>query len=210
MLKSIFATILCFAIFANIAQAAEKPRVVVMDLGARHSSEISSENIGAMASDYLLEALWSTNRFAVMDWENAEEEIITSKLPTSGLIPPSAAREIAKLLNADYIIYGNISSVDSKDLVFEIAGNGGNFRSIKSALIVRMMDVKTGEILVVAKGKGASKSSEIRGGAKNLAYVTIGTKKVPSICVHNAIKKATFAAAEEIVAEFFNEPLKKK
>ena len=203
MFKRICAVIFCLAIFIN-----EKPRVAVMDLGARNSSEIKNET-GAMASEYLAKALWNTGRFTIIDWENAEEEISAANLPTAGIIPPSAARKIAELLNVDYLIYGNINSVDSKDLTFEIAGNGGNFRSIKAALIIRVMNVKTGEILVVAKGEGVSKRSEIKSGAKNV-YITVGSKEVPFICVRNAIYKSADSAAEKIVADFFNEPLTKK
>ena len=141
MLKKFFAMIFCMAVFVNIADAAdsEKPRVVVMDLGARQSSDIDTKNIGSSASDLLLQALFDTGKFKIYDWEDAEDAINAANLPTSGIIPRSAAQKIAELLNADYLIYGNINSLNSKDLIFEIAGNGGNFRSVKATMIIRVM-----------------------------------------------------------------------
>ena len=212
MLKKFFAMIFCMAVFVNIADAAdsEKPRVVVMDLGARQSSDIDTKNIGSSASDLLLQALFDTGKFKIYDWEDAEDAINAANLPTSGIIPRSAAQKIAELLNADYLIYGNINSLNSKDLIFEIAGNGGNFRSVKATMIIRVMDVKTGEILIVARGEGVSKRSEIRGGKKGIAYVRLGDKEIPFICFNNAVLKATRGVADKIVADFFNEPPAKK
>ncbi len=207
MLKRICAIIFCLAIFANICEAAENdnPRVAVMDLGVYGSD---GANIGMMASEFLAEALFYTGRFSVIDWERVQE-ISEENLTTSGLIPLSVARRIAKIINVDYLIYGNMSGVNSQDLTFEIAGNGGHIRSVKCSMIVRVMDVKAGEDIIFVKGEGVSKTSELKANTKGLK-ISIGGKEVPTICVRNSVYKASRDAVDKIVADFFNEPPTKK
>ncbi len=207
MMKRICAMIFCLAIFANICEAAEnnKPRVAVMDLGVYGSQP---SNAGLIASEFLMKALFDTGRFDLIDWENANE-ISEEKLLTTGLIPLSVARRIAEIIKVDYLIYGNMSGVNSQDLTFEIAGNGGHIRSVKCSMIVRVMDVKAGEDIIYAQGEGVSKTSELKANTKGLK-MSIGGKEVPTICVRNSVSKASRDAVDKIVADFFNEPPTKK
>lgn len=204
MWKFIFLTIL-FVTFTNFTNAAEKPKVAVMDLGAydgSYSNNLNTDNVGAMASDYIIEALKENGKFSIISPEIITEEIAAQKLKISGLIPPSIAKEIAEILKVDYLIYGNINSVDSDSLTVEVVMNGGKFHSVKVCMIVRMVNVKTGDVVAVAKGEGVSKSSEIKVGKSKLGFITIGKHKIPQISVHNAAKKAAYSMVDKLVASF--------
>lgn len=204
MWKIIFPAIF-FVVFLNFAEAAEKPKVAVMDLGAydgSYTNNLNTENIGAMASDYIIQALTENGKFKTISRELVTEEIAAQKLQISGLIPPSIAKEIAAILEVDYLIYGNINSVDSDSLTVEIVMNGGKFHSVKVCMIVRMMDVKTGDIVAVAKGEGVSKSSEIKAGTDKLGFITVGKHKIPQVSVHNAAKKAAYSMVDKLIVSF--------
>ena len=192
-----------FITFASFSEAAEKSKVAVMDLGAydgSYSNNLNTENIGAMASEYIIQALHENGKFTIIDREIVDEEIAAQRLKISGLIPPSVAKEIAQILKADYLIYCNINSVDSDSLTVEVVMNGGKFHSVKVCMIVRMVNVKTGDIVAVAKGEGVSKSSEIKVGKSKLGFITIGKHKIPQISVHNAAKKAAYSMVDKLVA----------
>lgn len=191
-----------FVMFSNFADAADKPRVAVMDLGAfkdSYSSDLNTENIGAMAADYIIEALSETKKFTIIDRETFAKEMEDKKLKTSGIIPPSVAKEIAKILHVDYLVYGNVNSVDGDSLTVEVIMNGGNFHSVKVCMIVRVVEIETGNIIVAAKGEGVSKSSEIKVGKSKLGFITIGKNKIPQISVHNATKKAAYSMVDKLV-----------
>lgn len=204
-MRQIICLAIIFATLTNIAAAAEKPRVAVMDLGAydgSYSNRLNTDNIGAMASDYIIEALIENGKFTAIERETVAEEIAAQELKISGLIPPSIAKEIARILGVDYLIYGNINSVDSDSLTVEVVMNGGNFHSVKVCMIVRMMDVKTGDLVAVAKGEGVSKSSEIKAGTGKVGFITVGKHKIPQVSVHNATKKAAYSMVDKLVASF--------
>lgn len=188
----------------NIVEAAEKPKVAVMDLGefkGAFISELSTDNVGAMASDYIAKKLVADKRFTVISREIFKKQLDEKNLQISGVISANKAAEIAKILNIDYLIYGNVDSADGIEKVFDVKLNGGKFHELKACLIVRMTDVKTGKIIAVAKGEGMSKSTEFKGG-KDALTIKIGTTEIPQICVHNAMRKAAENVAYKLMERF--------
>ena len=190
--------------FTNFVEAADKPKVAVMDLGefsGAFTSELSTDNVGAMVSVHIIKSLTDEKKFTVIDKETFEKQLAAKNLQISGLISPNKAREIAKILNVDYLIYGNVDNVDGIEKVFDVKLNGGKFNELKVRLTVRMMDVKTGKILMAVKGEGISKSTEIKGG-KGTLTIKIGTTEIPQICVHNAMQKAAQDVVDKLIKGF--------
>lgn len=188
----------------NFVEAAEKPKVAVMDLGefsGAFISELNTDNVGAMASAYIENKLVADKRFTVISRELFKAELDKKILQISGLITANKAAEIAKILNVDYLIYGNVDNVDGIEKIFDVKLNGGKFHELKACLIVRMMDVKTGQIIAAVKGEGISKSTEFKGG-KDALTIKIGTTEIPQICVHNAMKKAAENVAYKLMERF--------
>lgn len=201
-MKNIFGIFFLLAVtFTNFVEAAEKPKIAVMDLGefsGAFISELNTDNVGAMAATYITAKLADEKKFAVISRRNFKDQLDEKNLQVSGLITPNKAREIAKILNVDYLIYGNVNNVDGIEKVFDVKLNGGKFHELKVRFTVRMMDVKTGKIIAAVKGEGVSKSTEFTGG-KGAVTVKIGTAEIPQICVHNAIKKAAENVAEKLI-----------
>lgn len=208
MLKIIFSAIFFVAFtFSNFVAAADKPKVAVMDLGefrGAYTSELGTENAGTMVVDYIIKALKNDGRFAVMDREYFEEQLNAKNLQKAGIISPSRAREIAKILGIDYLIYGNVNNVGGNSSIFEIVPyGGGNFHKVKVRLIIRIMDIKNeGRIVAAAKGEGISNSSEVKVG-KDTIFVKIGTAKIPQVSVHNALQKAASDSTHKLLESFF-------
>lgn len=204
-MKKIFLIFFLFVVtLTNFVEASEKPKVAVMDLGefkGAFISELNTDNVGAMASDYIIKKLTGDKRFTVISRELFKDQLDKKNLQISGLITPNKAREIVKILNIDYLIYGNVDNVDGIEKVFDVKLNGGKFHELKTCLIVRMMDVKTGQIIAAVKGEGISKSTEIKGGKGSLT-IKIGTTEIPQVCVHNAMQKAAEDVAYKLKERF--------
>ncbi|MBQ7705195.1 MAG: hypothetical protein IJT73_07210 [Selenomonadaceae bacterium] len=179
-------------IYAPNVEAADKPRVMFMDLGAPFHS-ISQQ----LASDYLVESLVNSGNFIVMDFESLKEKIRAQRRDSdeSNL---SAARKIAEQSNIDFLIYGNFDRKYDDNLMLETKFEKQKFQSIQAVLIVRMMNVKTGEVVAVVKGEGISKRSELD--AEDLK--TLDNNKVPMYSVHNAIRKAAFDVVDKLIKDF--------
>lgn len=200
----IFLTALTFVgIFFNSASAQiiDKPIVAVMDFG-KHSDAaegINVNNIGVMVTEYIIEALVESGQFHVIAKDFMEETLAAEGLDTSGIIPPSRARRIGEILNVRYIIYGNVNDVNGDTFTLNVISNGADVHTVKALIIARMMDVTTGDIVTAARGEGQSKSSKIKVGASNVGYLTIGTKKIPQVSVHNAVKKAAYSMVTNLI-----------
>ena len=200
--------------FSNFVEAANKPKVAVMDLGefsGAYTSEVNTEKVGTMVVEYILEALTDDGRFMVIDRELYEKQLNEKNLQKAGLISPSRAGEIAKILGVDYLIYGNFSSLTGKDGIFEVLkySSGGRLYEIQAKIIIRIADSKDdkGHLIAMAEGVGISKSSQVKAGT-NTVSITIGTAKIPQESVHNAAKKAAYDAVANLLKNlpenFFN------
>ena len=157
----------------------------VMDFGS-HAGTSDDENVGIVASDYIIEKLVEKN-FNIIDKEMLDEKPI-------GIIDPDTAKEIGEILGVRYLIYGNVVDVVNGEDGANIAASV-KLRSIKAHVVARLMDVETGKILMAAKGEGKSKSSSIGGD-----LLMIGTVKVSKENVHNAIRKASEQVVEILLS----------
>lgn len=206
MAKIFLVVALILSVLSGRAFAEEKIRVAVMDLGqygGAITSGFGSENLGAMAAEYLTQALQESGKFSVQAQDHVAEQIAAAKIQTSGIISPSMARKIAAVLNVDYVIYGTINGVNGDTMKIEIISSGANVHTVRAILIVDMMYAKTGR-LIVARGEGTSKSSRVKVGKDGAGFITVGNKKIPQVSVHNAIQKAAYAVVDDMISQLPN------
>ena len=206
MLRRIF---IAFALMLGLctstadAQESAKPRVAVVDfatINGAMSGELNADKVGMMCVDYIVEALVDSGQFFVMSNELAAKKLADEKLDCAGVIPPSMIRRLGEILEVDFIILGGVYGVGNDQSILEVVSNGAKINAVKACIIARMVDVRTGNIVAMAEGRGESKSSLVKVGKDNLGFITVGTKKVPQVSVHNSIKKA----AAPLVAEFIS------
>lgn len=178
--------------------------IAVMDFGTRPGatpSEINIQNAEYTSSEYIILQLLKNGKYEVIDKDTAMSTIRAEKLNTTGLIDPDTAKKVGKLLGVRHILYGNVSNVSTSNngvgLDAFALNIGVDVCTVKAHIIARVMDVETGEIVMMLKGDGESKSSYTKAGV-NSVVLTIGTSKVTMDSVHNAIQKAGVQIADKL------------
>ena len=185
----------------------EDSKIAVMDLGTHEGAvpfEINIFNAGKAASEYLIQRLATFGKFDVMDRTLVEHKIRAAKLNTTGLIDPDTAKEIGKILDVNYLVYGNVNDVTLSETGANTAGVGVDISTVtvKAHIIVRVMNIETGEIISAAKGEGKSKGSFVRVKANPVATLSIGRTKITQDSVHNALQQAAFQTVDILVKRF--------
>ena len=175
--------------------------VAVMDFGTHPDAvpiDINIFNAGKAASEYVIDSLVKSQKFNVMDRFMVEDKIKVENLNTTGIIDSDTAKRIGQILGAKYIIYGNVNDVTLSDVGTSVIGTGATVCTVKSHLILRMMNVETGDIICVAKGEGKSKS-----GKSSVVLIEVGNSKVSQDSVHNALKKAATQTINVLVEKLY-------
>ena len=190
----------------------ETPTVAVMDFGTHPgaaTSDISIANAGKTTSEYVTDSLVKSGRFIVMERDLHQKSLEEERLKTTGLIDPDTAKRIGELLHVDYLIYGNVTDISVSDTGTQVntfVVGGVTVGTVKAHIIVRMMEIKTGSIIMAAKGEGNSKSSYVKVGTRPMGLVSIGTKTVTQDSVHNALQKGANAAVELLAERLYGKP----
>ena len=169
--------------------------VAVMDMGTHKGTsdpDFNLLNAEKSSSEYIIQRLVERKYFTVKDKDIVQDKLTDEKLNTTGLIDPDIAKRIGEILDVDYIIYGNVVNVG----LAETAEAMVRVRTVKANLIIRVMDIKTGRILIAAKGEGNSKSASV---LEDTKFIMIGTVKVSQTSVHNALRKAAFEAVDVLI-----------
>ena len=199
-ITTIFAMLLCIPV-SFAATIEENASVAVMDFGTHPDAvpiDINIFNAGKAASEYVIDGLVKSQKFDVMDRFMVEDKIKAEHLNTIGIIDSDTARRIGQILGAKYIIYGNVNDVTLSDVGTSVIGTGATVCTVKSHLILRMMNVETGDIVCVAKGEGKSKS-----GKSSVILIEVGNSKVSQDSVHNALKKAAFQSVDILIDRLY-------
>lgn len=210
MFRKIFLVFsLIFVVYSSTASAetTAKPRVAVVDfatLSGAVTGNLNADKVGLMCVDYIIEALVDSGKFFVMSKELVAKNLANEKLDCTGIIPPSMIRRLGEILEVDFIVLGGVYGVGNDQFILEVISNGAKVNSVKSCIIARMVDVRTGNIVAMAEGRGESKSSLVKIGKEDFGFITVGTKKVPQVSVHNSIKKATVPLVEEFIKAISN------
>ena len=200
MIKRFLLFLLTISMLTGIVSA-ENKTVAVMDLGTHPGAvpiDINILNAGRVASDYSIEFLIDDGSFDVMDKALIEEILDEENIKYEGIIDPDTARTIGQMLGAKYLIYGNVNDVTLSDVGAKSIVGGVTVCTVKSHVILRMMDVATGDIVSMGKGEGKSKSSRIKAGVPVLT-IEVGTRTVTQDSVHNAIREAAYNAAASLI-----------
>ena len=171
--------------------------VAVMDLGIHERTsepDVNLLNAEKASGEYVIQRLVATNNFNVKDRTLILN--VLQKFDMLGLIDPDTAKKIGEILGIRYIIYGNVI-----DVSVAVEKVGVVVNTVKAHIVIRIMDIETGNILMAAKGEGQSASGFIGDSEKNFFF--IGTTKVSQTAVHNALQKAAFQAVDILNERLF-------
>ena len=210
LLKKIFVIMLlsfsfCVPVSAEIV---ENSKIAIMDLGTHEGAvpfDINIFNAGKAASEYLIQHLVQYGKFNVMDRTLVEAQIKEANLNTTGIIDPDTAKKIGEILGVDYLVYGNVNDVTLSETGASTAGVGIDISTVtvKSHIIVRVMEIETGKIISMAKGEGKSKGSFVRLKGGPIAELAIGRTKVTQDSVHNALQQAAFQTVDILIKKLY-------
>jgi len=138
-------------------------------------------DVGKGIADLLVTKLVKDGTYRVIERKALDKILAEQNFSNSDRANPNSAAKLGKLLGVDAIIVGSITQFGNETKNTNIGGGGrsiggfgvGGFGQKKSKAIVgldaRIVNIDTGEIMVVAEGKGESQrsSTSLLGGGGN-------------------------------------------
>jgi curli biogenesis system outer membrane secretion channel CsgG len=181
-----------------------KARVAVTKFLDKSAKGKTTGDIGDGMADMLSNALFTTNRFIVLERQSLGDVLQEQDLGASGRVKTQTAPRIGEIEGADLLIQGTITEFEPGT---SGAGAGGGaappgggigiflgFRTSYVAMIVKVIDAKTSRILASeqVEGKATDIGGLVGGGGGGLAGIFGGYSKTP-------MEKAIRIAVEETV-----------
>lgn len=191
----------CNIAYASIIE--KNATIAVMDLETHE--KISDKNVDLMnieksASEYVIQRLVTKTKLEIIDRETVHEKL--KDLDTYGLTSLEDAKKIGEILGVKYIVYGSVTNFSTNTRI----AHGHSWLPsesreimIESQVTIRLMDVETGRILMVAKGIG--KDSSTSGSIAFLIHA--GEFQVTEQEVQKSLQKATFQAVDVLIERLF-------
>ena len=160
---TILVLIICF--WGSIVASADaaKKRIGIVKFDCDFTVRFPTGNrydIGTGASDLLATALFKNKTFQVFEREQLRSVLQEQGFEQSGAVDPSTAVEMGKLAGLDYIVYGKVVSAGAENQNTTFGGLALSSKVIKTVVAVRMIDIKTGALVIAEQAEGnVSKTS---------------------------------------------------
>ena len=132
-----------------------KKRVAVLEFTGNSKLE---GKVDLRLSDMLITSLVKSGKFELIERTQIEKILNEQKLGMSGIIDESTAAEVGKLLGAEYVIFGVLTSTTKQNI--------DKFAYIlvvvETSIDVRVVDAVTGKIIVAEQASGKSESKLVK------------------------------------------------
>jgi curli biogenesis system outer membrane secretion channel CsgG len=140
----------------DAAAQSSKLRIAVLAFENNTTNHIFGDKLGEAASDELTTQLVKAGHFSVIERRQIQAILAEQGLGMSGAVDPATAAKVGKLLGAQLVAVGSITQFSMKQTGGAIGrlGVSASFAEAESKLDARLVNVNTGEILVVAEGDG--------------------------------------------------------
>lgn len=175
----------------------DNPNVAIMPF--KNKAPVNWDSFGnhaGVAEEALAELL--TERpdvFNIVDREDLSDVVGEQYLGKTGLTAPSDAVEMGGLLSAEYKVYGSVTGLTTKENHVQVGvGNhsAGNMQhNVYAHVTIKVVEVKTGRVVLFGKGKGESTSTHTNVHIDGAGTILLGTVFVSEEQAFNAINKAT-------------------
>ncbi len=202
MSVSMIVSVLLFVAIAP-AVASSKMRVAIVDFQNNASGPTPvTDAVRRAITDMFTTELYKTHMYSIVERSRIQAIAREHRLAASGLVDSATAVRLGKLLGVQAIITGSITQFTFKQSggVLPIPGIGGIAIGEKKAYVtldVRMINVETGEIMLVARETGEA-SHTIGGVAFRGAVYAQGQ-------VQGILAAATYKCIKKIVRKFYME-----
>lgn len=132
-----------------------KKRIAVMEFAGNSKFD---GKVDLKLSDMLITSLVKSGKFDVIERTQIELVLSEQNLGMSGIIDESTAVEVGKLLGAEYVLFGVVTSATQQ----EIDKFAYTLVVIETSIDVRVIDAETGKIIVAEHASGKSESKVIK------------------------------------------------
>jgi curli biogenesis system outer membrane secretion channel CsgG len=136
------------------AFAQAKVRVAVMNFENNSTWAWWGDNLGAAAADELATQLVQSGKYTVLERRELDNILREQNLGASGAVTPATAAKVGKLLGVQLMLTGSITAFSIKRTTIGLRGIGGSYSNAESKVDARLVNVETGEVMVVATGQG--------------------------------------------------------
>lgn len=210
--------LIALALLLAVSAWAQEPtrarkRIAILSFDA--PMEFRTAQIGNILGDMLTTALVKTG-VEVIERSQLEAVLREQQLARSGIIDPATAVEMGKILGVDYILGGRITEFgirDESQLGGVIAQFSVGVRVKRSTARVkadvRLIDVRTGRILMAETGEGRETRNDLTlVGARLfdwLAGVDFGSREWAESQIGRATRKAVEDIAKKLTVYFPSE-----
>jgi len=175
MLKKLYAFSIILALVAAVfaalpADAADKPRIAVLEIKNKADNQYWWHGGGEAAQDVFVTELVKSGKFSVIERERINAIMQEKGLNMSGDIDPSSAMQIGKLLGADYMLagsvteYGEDSTEASAPGIRRLPGFRMGKKNFTAAIDARLFNVSTGEIIWADSARHEDSSVKVKVG----------------------------------------------
>jgi curli biogenesis system outer membrane secretion channel CsgG len=220
-MKRVALMALVVIVSSAVVFSAPKKRVAILDFDFASIQHWWDGNwdIGKGISDLLVVRLVKDGTYSVVERKALNAILAEQNFSNSDRANPSSAAQIGKLLGVDCIIVGSITQFGTEDKKVGVGGVGGRWGGFGGGKVgtskgkahvvldMRMVDIDTGEILVVAEGKGESSRSGLmlggvgagRGGF-GAGGIDMGSSNFRDTILGEATHNAADEAARQLIA----------
>lgn len=160
-LGSIFLCIwmLCSAV---PAEAGIRPgsSIAVIPIGFRGTDNTDTRQLLAeKASEFIGECMFKQSKFAIKTLEESQAALDAQGIDTEGDINGDDIEKIGKLLQVDYVVYGNISSFSHHSESTGVIVVETDSQVVDASIVLKIADTHTGTIVSAGRGKGSSRTT---------------------------------------------------
>jgi curli biogenesis system outer membrane secretion channel CsgG len=214
--RTVWTTLIACVVLVNAAaaQTRELPRVAIADFEVPPSgSTLPPPHLGATLAQLMLHRLVDATQFHVYD----PQFLPTAASASRSRQAEAALRADAREAGGDYLILGSVTqfSMEQKQRGFgggglihhlPIGGIGGRqTSSLCLSIVVRVVDVRSGEVVATATGIGDGRRSRVTAGALAAALPIVGgfsrgSSNARDAQLAEATRQAVDAAATGLVS----------
>ncbi len=188
------------------ARKGGKKRIAVIQFEA--PGEYAGTPVPSGIADMITTTLVKSGRFDVVERMQLDKILQEQKLGTNGVLDPSTAPKLGKVLGVDYLLGGKITEFGIKEkkgggigVLGGLLGVDVKKSTARVALDMRLIECDTGKILMADTGVGEEKESGIALAASDLRHFAIATRFDTKEWAESRIGKACRKAVDAVVGK---------
>ncbi len=189
------------------AQGAVLKKIVAVSSFENKTTWRGQVDLGDGMADQLTDALMQSGQFTVMERQQLGAVVAEQDLANSGRAQKSQSAQTGKIVNAQILIKGTVtefqenSSGSANGVGFGGFSIGNKRSEAHMAVIIRLIDTTTGEVLASerAEGKATSGGMSVGANVDGVGFGTSGFSKTPlGKAMQETIDKAVAIIADKL------------